>query len=218
MKQRILQTIVALLTIASGATAQTLSVASVEATTEEQAELVVSASGMTDVTALQFNLQLPVGLTAKADGTSLGTATDGHTLIVENLESGEQLFVLYSMDLKTFKSGELLRIPVTAGDNEVTATGCLFTVRTATADAVSKMCDNCSFDVIIVDNKYMLGDISGDGIVDVSDYIGIANAILGNPPADFNENAADVNGDGIVDVSDYIGVANLILYGNIYGQ
>jgi hypothetical protein len=62
------------------------------------------------------------------------------------------------------------------------------------------------------------GDATGDGVVDVSDYIGIANYILGNVPEGFNEKAADVNGDGIVDVSDYIGVANLILYGSVNGK
>jgi hypothetical protein len=64
----------------------------------------------------------------------------------------------------------------------------------------------------------VIGDATGDGVVDVSDYIGIANYILGNAPAGFNEKAADVNGDGIVDVSDYIGVANIILYGNAKGK
>ena len=65
---------------------------------------------------------------------------------------------------------------------------------------------------------YLTGDATGDGVVDVSDYIGIANYILGNKPEGFNEKAADVNQDGVVDVSDYIGVANLILYGNINGK
>lgn len=64
----------------------------------------------------------------------------------------------------------------------------------------------------------MKGDATGDGIIDVSDYIAIANYILGDIPAGFNEKAADVNGDGVIDVSDYIGVANIILYGNINGK
>ena len=50
---------------------------------------------------------------------------------------------------------------------------------------------------------YVLGDINGDGAVDVSDYIGIANYILGQTQEGFNEKAADVNGDGKVDVSDW---------------
>lgn len=66
--------------------------------------------------------------------------------------------------------------------------------------------------------KVLIGDATGDGIVDVSDYIGIANYILGNIPNGFNKKAADVNGDGVIDVSDYIGVANIILYGNINGK
>lgn len=64
----------------------------------------------------------------------------------------------------------------------------------------------------------VLGDATGDGIVDVSDYIGIANYIMGNIPAGFNEKAADVNGDGVIDISDYIGVANIILYGSVSGK
>ena len=65
---------------------------------------------------------------------------------------------------------------------------------------------------------FVLGDINDDGTVDVSDYIGVANHILGKTPAGFNKLAADVNDDGVVDVADYIGVANIILTGSIYGN
>ena len=66
--------------------------------------------------------------------------------------------------------------------------------------------------------KLLLGDINGDGKVDVSDYIGVANRILGQTPAGFIEQAGDVNGDGLIDVSDYIGIANIILMGSPYGN
>lgn len=59
----------------------------------------------------------------------------------------------------------------------------------------------------------MPGDVNGDGTVDISDYIGVANYILGHAPEGFNETAADVNNDGTIDISDYIGVANIILKG-----
>ena len=70
---------------------------------------------------------------------------------------------------------------------------------------------------IEVDN-YIKGDVNGDGVVDVSDYIGVANHILGNTPVGFDTYAADVNNDGVIDVSDYIGIANIILTGSIYGN
>jgi len=60
---------------------------------------------------------------------------------------------------------------------------------------------------------FVLGDVNNDGAVDISDYIGVANHILGNTPAGFNATAADVNNDGDIDISDYIGVANIILTG-----
>ena len=68
------------------------------------------------------------------------------------------------------------------------------------------------------DNNYLSGDATGDGKVDVSDYISIANYIMGSIPEGFKKREADVNGDGVIDVSDYIGVANIILYGNANGQ
>lgn len=71
-------------------------------------------------------------------------------------------------------------------------------------------------DVIVIGSfqkNTLLGDGTGDGAVDISDYIGVANHILGIPQTGFNANAADVNKDGVIDISDYIGVANIILTG-----
>ncbi len=66
--------------------------------------------------------------------------------------------------------------------------------------------------------SYVLGDINGDEKVDVLDYVGVANHILGIAQEGFNEKAGDVNEDGVIDVSDYVGVANIILTGSIYGS
>ena len=66
--------------------------------------------------------------------------------------------------------------------------------------------------------EIITGDINSDGKVDVSDYVGIANHILGIAQESFNEQAADVNEDGVIDVLDYVGVANIILTGSIYGS
>jgi hypothetical protein len=75
-----------------------------------------------------------------------------------------------------------------------------------------------NFSSIVEFDDIIKGDINGDGKVDVSDYIGIANHIMGSTPEGFNVKAADVNEDGLIDVSDYIGVANIILTGSIYGN
>ena len=149
--KRILHILLALTAIVGSASAQSLLVQPIEVQTGEQTEMVVSLTGGTSATALQFNLKLPEGISANANNTTLGSATDGHTLNVEPLDNGDLLFILYSMDLKTFRDGELLRIPVTAGNSATNATGQLYTVRTATSEAVSHTCSNIQFDVVVTE-------------------------------------------------------------------
>ena len=154
MIKRIHTTLLALVAIVGSVSAQSLSVQPIEVQTGGQTEVVVSLTGATAMTALQFNLQLPTGLTATTDNVTLGAATNGHTLSVQTLASGDLLFVLYSMDLKAFKNGELLRIPVTTGNSATNATGKLYTIRTASIsgeDAVSHACSNAQFNVTMTE-------------------------------------------------------------------
>ena len=151
MKRRILQTIVALLAIVGGATAQTLSVASVEATTGGQAELVVSGNDMDmyGVTALQFNLALPQGVTLNESAIAKGNAASGHTLSVQTIANGDCLIVLCSMNLYKFKDGELLHIPITVGQETGSFSGRLYTIRTANTGAESHECLPASFNITV---------------------------------------------------------------------
>ena len=96
--------------------------------------------------------------------------------------------------------------------NGVDVTGDVIDGQYTITEVTSDLTVNAEF------KECLLGDINNDGKVDVSDYIGIANHILGTPQAYFNEDAADVNNDGKIDVSDYIGVANIILKGNVNGE
>lgn len=55
-----------------------------------------------------------------------------------------------------------------------------------------------------------IGDANGDGEVTTADVTAIINYIIGNPPANFNYDAANVNGDGQIDIVDVTGVINII--------
>lgn len=152
MIKRIQTALLVLMAIVGSASAQSVSVRSIEVQTDGQTEVVVSLSEGTTATALQFNLQLPDGLTANTGNATLGSATDSHTLCIETLDNGDWLFILYSMNLKTFKDGELLRIPVTAGNTATTTAGQLYSIRTASfsgENAVSHPCADSSFGIIV---------------------------------------------------------------------
>ena len=86
---------------------------------------------------------------------------------------------------------------------------------TATTNDGTNLSASCEVTVSISTEKK--GDTNGDNEVSVTDYLAIANYILGQNVANFNASAADVNGDNDVSVVDYVGVANIILYGNYTG-
>lgn len=184
--KRLYTIIMALATLVVSANAQSLSVQNIEAQMDEETALVVSLAEGSSMTALQFNLSLPEGVTLTTSGdtygTTLGTATDGHTLDVETLSNGDLLFILYNTDQKAFKSGELLRIPLTAGSTATEANGKLYTVRTATADAVSHTCADASFSVKVAEPEpaYKVGDditslATAEWEGKTNDYGGFAN-------------------------------------------
>ena len=86
---------------------------------------------------------------------------------------------------------------------------------TATTNDGTNLSASCEVTVSISTEKK--GDTNGDNEVSVTDYLAIANHILGINVENFNASAADVNGDNDVSVVDYVGVANIILYGNYTG-
>lgn len=178
--------ITALTILIVNARAQSLSVTNIEAQTGEETTLVVSLTEGSSMTALQFNLSLPEGVTLTTSGDTygitLGTATDGHTLDVETLSNGDLLFILYNTDQKAFKNGELLRIPLTAGSTATETNGKLYTVRTATADAVSHTCADVSFSMKVAEPEpaYKVGDditplATAEWEGKTNDYGGFAN-------------------------------------------
>ena len=149
MKQRIIQTIVALVAIASSAMAQTLSITSIEANVGEQAELVVSASSMGNMTALQFNLALPQNVTLNESSITKGEAASGHTLSIQTLGNGNRLIVLYHTDLKIVGNGILLRLPITVGEQAGCFIGSLNTIHTSNIKAASQTCAGSTFKITV---------------------------------------------------------------------
>lgn len=164
--KRFFTLIITLSTLIVNVHAQSLSVKNVEVQTGEDTELVVSLAEGTSMTALQFNLSLPEGVSLKDNsdtyGAILGTATNGHALSVQPLASGDLLFILYNMEQRAFRNGELLRIPLKAGSAATDAKGRIYMVRTATASAVSHTCTDVSFSAKVKAPKQSVTIIADD--------------------------------------------------------
>ena len=178
----------------------------------------------------QFDLYLPDGVTAvkNAKGRIQGALSserlpedDEHSLTISEQPDGAIRFLCGSQYDETFigNDGEIATLQVSlAGDMEDgDYTVAMKNMRLSETD-ITKF-----YDIERVKSTYTIwsytpGDIDGDGTINVTDYIGIANHILGIPQAVFIEKAGDVDGDGNINVTDYIGVANIILTGSPFGN
>ena len=160
--------------------AQTLSIAPIEAEAGAQAELVVTGESISNATALQFNLTLPEGITLNEAAITKGAAASGHELSVSTLDSGERLFVLYNMNLDAIGNGELLRLPITIGQNTTGGNAQLTTVRFASTEAVSTAGSNVSAAInVTTDEELLRYDVNRDGKITIADVTALVNKILG---------------------------------------
>ena len=145
---------IALAIVASHAVAQAISIAPIEDEPGAQTSLTISLSDAgTNITALQFNLSLPDGITFDKANITKEAAASEHDLSIRTLEGGDYLFVLYNMDKKVITQGTLLRLPITLPSMEGKLTGRLIGFRAANTDAVSKKCADAPFFITVKEKE-----------------------------------------------------------------
>ena len=195
-------------------------------------DISIKMKNSAEIRGFQFELVLPEGITPveeddvilcglnpdRSPKNSLGTLY--HTIEAKRQDDGSYRILCGSQQDKTFlgNDGEIAKLYVNVSPDMATGDYpiILRNIKLSETDISHfYQVEEVVTKLTIVD---IIGDINGDKTVDVSDYIGVANHILGNTPSGFNYNAADVNRDGAIDVSDYIGIANIILTGSIYGN
>ena len=96
-------------------------------------------------------------------------------------------------------------------NGKVSAVGTGTTTITATATDGSGVAASCEVTVTEKAADFKMGDVNGDGVIDVSDVLTTASYAIGNESETFNFDAADVNKDGGIDVSDVLLVANIAI-------
>jgi hypothetical protein len=58
---------------------------------------------------------------------------------------------------------------------------------------------------------YVLGDVNGNGGVDIGDAVSIVNYLVGKESTVFVEKAADTNKNGQIDIGDAVTIVNLLV-------
>lgn len=188
------------------------------------ATLALQLKNSADITAVQFDLAFPEGMTLAQNAA--GTAYDitfeeeradatTHTLSSALQEDGTLRVLCYSTANELFlgNEGTVLYFPVIVGELQSGAYDLILQNIVITDKEGGKTNIEAMGSVLNV-VETTPGDANGDGEVDVADIVNIANYILGSAAEGFLAEAADYDSDGTVDVADIVNIANYILGGN----
>jgi len=64
---------------------------------------------------------------------------------------------------------------------------------------------------VFLGDNYILGDVNGNGGVDIGDAVSIVNYLVGKESTNFVEKAADTNKNGQVDIGDAVTIVNYLV-------
>ncbi|MDO4512053.1 MAG: dockerin type I domain-containing protein [Bacteroidales bacterium] len=130
------------------------------------------------------------------------TVADADTVI--SAKKAARVKAAAAESYNVYRNGELVAENLTATSYEVAnAASGEYTV-TAVAGGVESAASN-----VVKLEAQVLGDVNGDGVVNVSDVTALVNKILGD--ADYADEVCDINGDGVINVSDVTALINIIL-------
>lgn len=162
-------------------------------------------SNYSDIVAIQLDIHCPQGMSAVTEEVVATERLKHHDFTISDIGDGVYRVLIYSMANISIEGneGRLLSIPFTLNGNVDVSSIVLKDV--LLSDSRGAIRD------VTVESAISLGDVNGDGMVNVTDIIGIVNYILNTPSASFVVDAADVNEDGIINVTDIIAIVNSIL-------
>ena len=149
-----------------------------------------------------------------------GSGTDN--IINEKVMTPEQIYLNNDGSSIKFGSMSVIKFPIRAGStytvnangSKMTATG-FYLDTTGDATVTAR---NGNETIVLLDkgqlpgtSHLLLGDVNGDGFVNISDAVSLVNYILGQNPNPFVYEAADVNSDTEINISDVVALVGLIL-------
>lgn len=203
---------------------------STEVKTGSQMTLSIKMKNETPIRGFQFDLYLPDGVTVAKNAKDRIMASlsagrlpedDEHSLTTGELTDGAIRFLCSSLYDEKFtgNDGEIVTLTVNVSDDmEDGDYPIIIKNARLTETDISKYYIIDYVKSTLTVSSYMLGDINADNEVDVRDYTGVANHIMGNTPDGFVVKAGDVDENGDIDVRDYTGIANIIMGNSVYGS
>ena len=170
----------------------------------------------------QFDLELPAGVTVAESGGKLVTALTGnavntHSISSSKVSDGLYRFVVTPQGSRAISnaSGDGMTITIDVADNVAVGT---YNMTIKDIEMTVKKAGTVFEDIhpknstaTLTVTEAVMGDVTGDGKVSVTDVISMNSYILEEEPAQFIRKVADLNGDGKVTITDLVQVIDIIL-------
>ncbi len=214
MRKKIIFLVMALMSLAYTSKAESVKINDFTVTQGETITVTLDfTNNRDDLIAFSIDLTLPEGLTlvdAKATDRYPGKITVG--------QPDDNVYRICGLDANlgaiTGSSGALLELTFKAYDimRPGTYDASISNVEFITSTRQYVRPAGSSFVVTIESNgAALLGDATGDGLINMSDVTAVINYVLGRGPSPFVFINADVNQDGLINMSDVTSIINIIL-------
>ncbi len=186
---------------------------------EEKLAIALQLDNEKTFIACEFNLQLPAGFSIEEDEDGylvadiVSTRSNRHTFEARNDGNGQYHFLCYSNSNKAFKGneGDFITLSIVADEAvaEGTYTAELKNIIFSDENKQQVSLANSSFNINVV--NYTLGDVNGDGKLNVMDIVEMVGNIMGDDSDTFVFVAADIDGNGTVNVMDLVNLVEIIM-------
>ncbi len=174
----------------------------------------------TDVTAYQFDIVLPSGvsLAKNSKGKYIVTKTDRYEDQSQSLtvsKTGDNTYRIVSFSLTKGviegNEGAILTVALEVADyvTDGIYEGQLTDIVVTAVDGTQRKLASTYFNIEV--KNIIPGDANGDGEVNVTDIVEIVNYIMHTPSEQFVEQASDLNNDGEINVTDIVFVVSIIM-------
>ncbi len=173
--------------------------------------LPVDMNNTEDITAFQFEVSLPNGITLSK--CELTERKGDHTVSFSKLANGNYQVTALSLSSESFSGTEGTLVNLALNVDGEMATGeyavSIKNIELTTTGAVGINPADVTATLTVSDVQ--IADANGDGKISITDAVSVVNFILGNASANFVNAAADVNGDGKITITDAVAIVNIIL-------
>ena len=186
----------------------------------KQPTLAIAMDNDSKITAMQFDLVLPEGITVATDEDgmiiTLGSrAATSHTVAKRIQNDGSVRIVCSSNSSAVFSgnTGSVVFVKlnvdskVADGDYDVTVRN----IELSSDNGVAFHPDQASATITV--GGIIMGDVDYNGSVTVNDAVWIVRRILNNTPEGFVEAAADLDGNGSISINDKVVLINRYILG-----